>query len=450
MRGLKKTDNETNLIQKYLGTAYDKVVAVYERLADITSLADGLAVGVSATAASEAAAAASALSAANSEDAASQSEYNSAVSEGNAVTAADSAGLSATNAAASAAAAAASATAADGSATSAQNSADAAAASAASIDTSAFMQKVNNLSDLTNKPAALSTLGGQPASTKLTQITSLGTVEGRMLYTASAGVWGETTLTAFSRTLLDDADAATARATLGVAVGADVQAHSAALDQISGLGSNTGKYLYTTAANTWAEGTITSFMRGALNSADAAALITNASLGEACAYNVDTGADFTLNPSMLATRVAIKGFVDTTLAGYEAGDSLAGRWAGYTSANPAGFSGIDTLKVFSIKGVVDGIATNTNLQARFSTDGGTTWSGYVNISTRPSAYLADNAGFDFLLNLETGQFITQMDGVDDGSAMTGTLTIPAGANAIQLRMSSGSIYGAAMLIEERA
>ena len=289
----------------------------------------------------------------------------------------------------------------------------------------------------------------QPASAQLTQIAALGTVAGRMLYTTSAGVWGEAALSAFSRTLLDDADAATARATLGVSIGADVQAHSAALDQISGLGSNTGKYLYTTAANTWTEGTITSFMRGALNSADTTAFIANASLGEACAYNVNTGTDFTLNPAQLATRGAIKGFVDTTLAGYEAADSLDGRWAGFVLASPAGFIGIDTLKVFTLKAVAATLAMNSYVRVRFSTDGGTSWGGWINVSAAPT-YNTPNCGIAFTLNLATGEFISIVDGSPPGLAIISSLVVPVGANGIQIGVSNGTFTGAALIIEERA
>ena len=54
----------------------------------------------------------------------------------------------------------------------------------------------------------------------LTSIGSLTTVADRMIYTTGANVYATTTLTAYARTLLDDADAATARATLGLGAAA--------------------------------------------------------------------------------------------------------------------------------------------------------------------------------------------------------------------------------------
>ena len=53
--------------------------------------------------------------------------------------------------------------------------------------------------------------------------------------------WAEATLSAFSRTLLDDADASSARTTLGVEIGSDVQAYDATLASISDLGTGANK-----------------------------------------------------------------------------------------------------------------------------------------------------------------------------------------------------------------
>lgn len=54
----------------------------------------------------------------------------------------------------------------------------------------------------------------QPADPTLTSLAALGTAANRLAYTTGVDTWAETALTAFARTLLDDADAAAARATL--------------------------------------------------------------------------------------------------------------------------------------------------------------------------------------------------------------------------------------------
>jgi len=53
----------------------------------------------------------------------------------------------------------------------------------------------------------------------LNSISALGTAADKMLYTTGVDTWAEATLTAFGRSLIDDADAATARTTLGLPIG---------------------------------------------------------------------------------------------------------------------------------------------------------------------------------------------------------------------------------------
>jgi hypothetical protein len=61
-------------------------------------------------------------------------------------------------------------------------------------------------------------LGGkQPLDATLTALAALATVADRMIYATGADAFATTPLTAFARTVLDDADAATMRATLGAA-----------------------------------------------------------------------------------------------------------------------------------------------------------------------------------------------------------------------------------------
>jgi len=63
---------------------------------------------------------------------------------------------------------------------------------------------------------ALTSIGGQPLDAGLTSISGLTTAADKMPYTTASDTYAVTPLTSFARTLLDDADASTARATLGV------------------------------------------------------------------------------------------------------------------------------------------------------------------------------------------------------------------------------------------
>lgn len=74
-----------------------------------------------------------------------------------------------------------------------------------------------------------STSGVQAYDAGLTSIAGLTTSADQMIYTTGADTYATTSLTSFARSLLDDADAETARATLGVTIGTDVQAYDAGL-----------------------------------------------------------------------------------------------------------------------------------------------------------------------------------------------------------------------------
>lgn len=65
--------------------------------------------------------------------------------------------------------------------------------------------------------AAAAQAASQPLDTDLSAIAALVSAADKIAYATGAGTWAFATLTSFIRTLLDDADAATARGTLGIA-----------------------------------------------------------------------------------------------------------------------------------------------------------------------------------------------------------------------------------------
>lgn len=77
----------------------------------------------------------------------------------------------------------------------------------------------------------------------LTSIAALGTAADKILYTTAIDTWAETGITAFGRSILDDADEATFKATVNLEIGTDVQAWDVDLDAIAALAKTDGNFI---------------------------------------------------------------------------------------------------------------------------------------------------------------------------------------------------------------
>jgi hypothetical protein len=125
----------------------------------------------------------------------------------------------------------------------------------------------------------------------LTALAGLTTAANQLIYATGVDTFAMSALTAFGRSLIDDADAAAGRTTLGVVIGTNVQAWDADLDAIAALAGTSG-FLKKTAANTWSLDTSTyltanqtiTLSGDASGSGTTAITVTLASVGTAGTY----------------------------------------------------------------------------------------------------------------------------------------------------------------------
>lgn len=131
----------------------------------------------------------------------------------------------------------------------------------------------------------------QPLDTDLTAIAALTSAANKLPYATGAGTWDLADLTAAGRALLDDADATAQRATLGLTIGTHVQAFHAILASLAGQTIAADTLPYGSGSNTFSIATLTAAGRALLDDANAAAQRTTLGLvigTDVQAFDADT------------------------------------------------------------------------------------------------------------------------------------------------------------------
>lgn len=276
--------------------------------------------------------------------------------------------------------------------------------------------------DVAGGTTGLTTSGGP--------ITASGTVTLAGTLTVANGGTGSTT-------------ASNARTALGLAIGTNVQAQDATLQSVAALGTASDKIAYTTGVDTWAETAITSAGRAIIDDADAAAQRTTLGLGTAATTAATDYQPIDSDLTAVA-GMSSNGIIARTGTGTVSARTITAPAAGITLTNGDGVSGNPTLALANDLSALEAISATNVFPYRTGTDTWSSATFTPRTNCTPTVTLVGGAGntvpqyttntcrYTQVSKLVFWQFYLNGDGGNEGAG-TGVVTIdlPVAASSSQ-------------------